>query len=85
MTKWEYTVAFVGIDSAEDMDRVKELGNEGWELVSVLYYRIDPEGTEWYFKRPLPPEPITLVHAVSCSTSYAPDIGISIPKETNEG
>jgi len=52
MQKWEYTKQSVWTD--EDMAKAAELGEEGWELVSVCN---DGNGADnhptGYFKRPL--------------------------------
>ena len=47
MQKWEYTVE---VSDTPLENRLKELGNEGWELVSAFYNEV--YGWIYYFKRP---------------------------------
>ena len=51
MAQWEYCKADLGAvsRSATDVGLLNNLGNEGWELVSIM-----PNGIA-YFKRQLPP------------------------------
>lgn len=47
MQKWEYLVFALNVLGQEDLNsRLEALGNDGWELVTVL------EGSVFYFKRP---------------------------------
>ena len=54
-TKWQYNIRRGELSQ----DALNVLGNEGWELISVV---ADPDGPRFYFKRPLPSlaESITL-------------------------
>ena len=48
--QWEYKVILV--PSMEVHPDVLAAGVEGWELVSVNYYRPELKGVAYYFKRP---------------------------------
>lgn len=59
MDKWEYRIC-IALDT--DLDKVNDLGSDGWELVSVMPHkfnyghRLGPLETEdkiFYFKRKL--------------------------------
>jgi hypothetical protein len=47
MQRWEYTWFNESLGNPEDM--LKKLGNEGWELVSVVY---NGKSMVFYLKRP---------------------------------
>jgi len=46
VTRWEYKTIYA------DVDRLNELGADGWELVATVY-RANAERTICYLKRPL--------------------------------
>jgi len=50
-TKWEYKVEFMGHKGTVEIKRLKELGEEGWELTAIAD---DSEYNGRYiFKRPI--------------------------------
>lgn len=51
MMKWEYLVTWLGLDQSQEL---KELGQLGWELVTIVLY--GNESSRAYFKRPLKPK-----------------------------
>lgn len=68
MTKWEYKTLKIFLSVA--VDHLNQMGKDGWELVTS--HPGDFNNTMLYFKRPLPPEPITFDGVVSCTSSYVP-------------
>jgi hypothetical protein len=61
MQKWEYwsETSAVHLDSADCVNRLNELGEEGWELVSTMPTIVttgmsEIRGAAFFFKRPKP-------------------------------
>ncbi|MGH7284139.1 MAG: hypothetical protein ACRELY_21650 [Polyangiaceae bacterium] len=52
MQKWEYTT--VGFTGSFNVDKLDELGREGWELVTLLPVGGLVESAYFIFKRPKP-------------------------------
>lgn len=49
--KWEYFIARTGYGQYDDIRRLNEMGEDGWELVSVIEHP-SSSFTEFFFKRP---------------------------------
>jgi hypothetical protein len=57
--KWEYATQPLYVDLNEQNRQLREIGNEGWELVSVVHWPTGG-GMVGYFKRPYVEHPPTL-------------------------
>jgi Domain of unknown function (DUF4177) len=56
MTRWHYDVSVIGLDPSIPDPKLNQLGEKGWELVTIIQVTDSKGRTEYraIFKQPLP-------------------------------